>query len=63
MKSLLIALFSESSEISMMRVMSFIVVCTACYLAITGQEAVVGIVSVLLGTAFTGKVVQKSLEK
>lgn len=63
MKQVLKSLFSENSEISMIRVMTFIVTCTACFLAISGKESVIGIVGVLLGTAFTGKVAQKSLEK
>jgi len=52
-------LFSESSDISMMRVMAFMVTCTACYIAISHGEVSVGIVGTLLATAFTGKAVQK----
>jgi len=55
-------LFSESSKISMLRLMSFIVCLTGCYLAISKGPEELGVISVLLGTAFTGKVVQKSIE-
>lgn len=52
-------LFSESSDISMMRVMAFMVTCTACYIAISHGEVSVGTVGTLLAAAFTGKAVQK----
>jgi len=52
-------MFAESSEVSMMRVMAFMVTCTACYIAISHGEVSVGIVGTLLAAAFTGKAVQK----
>ncbi len=58
-------LFAESSSVSCMRVMSMISICFACALAAYGaHEAkdVTAMVGLFLGTAFTGKVVQKSME-
>lgn len=52
-------LFTASSGVSMMRVMAFMVTCTACYIAIAHGEDSVGIVGTLLAAAFTGKAVQK----
>lgn len=52
-------LFSENSEVSMMRVMSFMSLLIAAYLAIKGQDASV---STFIYAAFTGKAVQKYIE-
>ena len=55
-------LFSESGSVSMTRLMSFIVVMTACYLAITKGPEELGVIATLLGTGFGGKVAQKFAE-
>lgn len=59
MKKILIELFGESSNISMMRLMAFIVVLTACYLALSKGPEELGVISILLATGFGGKVAQK----
>lgn len=56
------SMFSESSDVSLMRVMSFIVCLTACYLAVSKGPDESGIIGTLLVTAFTGKVAQKYAE-
>ena len=56
------SLFGESSEVSMVRVMSFMVVCTACYLALSKGPDELGVIMALLGTGFGGKVAQKVIE-
>lgn len=53
-------LFSESSSVSMMRLMALITCLTACYLALTHGE--VGVITALLVAAFGGKVGQKVVE-
>jgi len=55
-------LFSESSQVSMVRVMSFSVVMTACYLALSKGPDELGVISVLLSTGFAGKIIQKNIE-
>lgn len=54
-------LFSENSNVSMMRVMAFITCMTACYLAVSHGE--VGVITALLVAAFGGKVGQKVVEQ
>lgn len=62
MREFLNKLFAESSGVSMLRVMSFLVCITACYISITKRADELGVISVLLSTAFGGKVLQKGLE-
>lgn len=62
MKAWLQQLFSEQGDVSLLRVMALIVCITACYIAIAKGDTEVAVVSVLLGTAFGGKVAQKALE-
>lgn len=62
MKKFIIDLFSESSNISAMRVMCMLCCLTGCYLAVKDPSNI-GIVSILLGSAFGGKVFQKKEEK
>ena len=57
--SFLISLFSEKSDISMMRVLSLISLIIGAYLAISGHDASV---SIFVGSAFAGKAVQKAIE-
>lgn len=52
-------MFSESSDISMMRIMCFMALIIAGYLALKGQDASVG---VFVMAAFSGKAVQKYVE-
>jgi hypothetical protein len=54
------AMFSEESDVSCMRVMCFIALLTAGYLAVTGHDTSV---LAFLGAAFGGKVTQKFVEK
>ena len=56
-------LLSERSNASMMRLMSFIVCITACYIAIRDGQQSFGLVGVLLSTSFGAKVGQKFAEK
>lgn len=69
MKQLLLDLFSESSSISMMRLLSFICVLTASALAGyglhsgTSPDALSILCGVFLGAGITGKVTQKIVEK
>ena len=53
-------LFSENSSVSLMRVMSFLTLVCGLRVALTTGD--VALVSVLLGTAFGGKVAQKVIE-
>ena len=53
------AMFSEKGDVSMMRVLSFMSLCIAAYLAISGKDASV---SVFVVAAFGGKVSQKFIE-
>lgn len=62
MKKWLWALFSENGSVSMLRVMSLIVCLSGCYLAIARGDEEIGMVSVLLGTAFGAKLGQKIVE-
>lgn len=55
-------LLSENSDVSMMRLMCLIVCCTACYIAITKRADELGIISILLTTAFGSKIAQKGIE-
>lgn len=57
--SFLKSLFSEKSDISMMRVMSLISLFIGAYLAIKGHDVSVG---VFVYAAFSGKAVQKYIE-
>lgn len=56
------SLFSESGDISMVRVMAFIVCLTACYLALSKGPDEVTVIGTLLSTAFGAKVAQKFME-
>ena len=56
---LLIAIFGENSEISIMRVMAVLSLIIAGILAFKGQNATVGI---FVTAAFSGKVAQKYIE-
>lgn len=62
MRKILGDLFGESSNISMMRLMSFIVVMAACYLALSKGPEELGVITALLTTGFGGKVAQKFSE-
>ncbi len=53
------ALFSENSDISMMRVLSLISLLIGGYLAVTGHDTSV---AVFVISAFGGKAVQKAIE-
>lgn len=55
-------LFSESGDVSMLRVMSLIVCITACYSAIAKGPDDLGVVTILLTSAFGAKVGQKIVE-
>lgn len=57
--SLIKALFSESSDISMMRLLSLISLLLGGYLALTGHDTSV---SVFVVSAFSGKAIQKAIE-
>ncbi len=59
MKKMLLALFSESSGVSMMRVMSLLSLVIAAVLALKGMDSSV---SIFVYAAFSGKAVQKFLE-
>ena len=52
-------MFSESSDVSMMRVMSLMSLIIGAYLALTGHDTSV---SVFVYAAFGGKAVQKYIE-
>lgn len=56
-------MFSESSPVSMMRVMALIVVLTACAIACFKSGDNVILVGTMLTVAFTGKAAQKFKEK
>jgi hypothetical protein len=53
------ALFSEDSNVSMVRFMALLSLCFGGYLAIIGKDADVGI---FVGAAFAAKVTQKIVE-
>lgn len=53
------ALFSEGSQVSMMRVMSLLALLMGGYLAYVGKDACV---SIFVIAAFGGKVLQKGIE-
>lgn len=53
------SLFSEDSEVSMVRFMALLSLCFGGYLAIIGKDADVGI---FVGAAFAAKVTQKFVE-
>lgn len=61
-------MFSESGDISMMRIIAFICVITACGVAIAGLamdkdiNAIAMLCGTFLGAGITGKVVQRSIE-
>lgn len=59
MKKLFNALFSEKSNISIMRVMSIVSLLVAAYLAIKGQHESV---STFVYAAFGGKAIQRYIE-
>lgn len=61
MKRLLVSLFSEESEISIMRVMAIASLIIGAALAFKGADA--SIVSLFVISAFGGKVAQKFAEK
>ncbi len=60
MRRLLKSLFSDSGDISMMRVLSLISLIVGSYLAIVGHDTSVGI---FITAAFAGKTAQKIIEK
>ena len=69
MKQWLLALFSETSGVSMMRVMSFVSLIVGCTVAFVGlnktpidYSGISLLVSVFLSAAFGGKVMQKRIE-
>lgn len=62
MKDFILNMFSETGNVSMTRVMSLIVCITACYIAFKKGSEDLGVVTVLLTTAFGAKVMQKSIE-
>lgn len=62
MIKLLKDLFSENGNTSLMRLMSLMVCCTGCFLALVKGPEELGVITVLLTTAFTGKVLQKRIE-
>jgi len=62
MKQFFLNLFSDSGSVSMVRLMSLMVCLAACYIALTKGPEELGMVSVLLATAFGGKVAQKAIE-
>lgn len=53
------SIFSEDSDISVMRIMSIMSLIIAGYLAVKGQDASV---SIFVYAAFAGKAVQKYIE-
>jgi hypothetical protein len=59
MKQWLKNLFSENSEVSMVRVMAFVSLLIGGYLAIIGKDACV---SIFVGGGFISKVLQKGVE-
>lgn len=69
MKKFLLAMFSESGNVSMIRVLSFVCVMTACGIAIAAVSLNrdINAISVLCGTflgiGIGGKVMQKGKEK
>lgn len=62
MKQMFKELFSESSGLSMMRVMTFIICLTACYLSLTKGPEELGVITTLLASAIGGKAAQKVVE-
>lgn len=54
------ALFSEDSDVSMVRFMALLSLLLGCFLAIIGRDAT--IVSVFVGGAFGAKIIQKQIE-
>ena len=59
MRSFLRSLFSEKSDVSMIRVMSLASLIIGAYLALKGQDSCVVI---FVSAAFSGKVAQKFIE-
>lgn len=59
--SIISNLFSDSGNISMMRVMSIISLCMGCLLAFMNKDATV--IGIFVGAAFTGKAVQTIVAK
>jgi len=53
------SLFSEDSDVSMVRVMALLSLCFGAYLALEGKDTSVGI---FVGGAFAAKVSQKFIE-
>lgn len=62
MKSFFREMLSDTGNVSLMRVMSLIVCLAACYLALSKGPEELGVVSVLLASAFGGKAAQKIIE-
>lgn len=62
MKRFFTDMLSNSNNVSLVRVMSFVCCLSACYLALSKGPDEVMMVATLLGTAFTGKVMQKAIE-
>jgi len=59
MKRFLLAMFSENSQVSMMRVMCLLALLIAGYLALKGQN---NSVPIFVTAAFGGKAAQKYIE-
>ena len=57
------SLFSEAGSISMVRVLSLIVVLTACGISIVKGHSEISVITALLAAGFGGKVIQKVVEK
>lgn len=53
------ALFSEDSNVSMVRFMALLSLCIGGYLAVTGKDTSVAI---FVGSAFGAKIIQKHIE-
>jgi hypothetical protein len=69
MKNFFLALMSDTGNLSMTRFLSLVCVLSACLITVVclyrqqPVDSVVGVVSVFLGAAFTGKVAQSFAEK
>ena len=57
------SLFSESGSVSMIRVLSLMVVITACVISVVKGHSEINVITALLAAGFGGKVIQKAVEK